>query len=132
MDIPGHLQYTSDHEWVLVDSASTDAIVKVRVGLTAYASDALGDVVFVDLPLVGALLEASASLGEVESTKSVSDVYAPVAGTVTAVNDALSSNPGLINSEPYGEGWLLEIEVADASELDGLLDADAYCKLTGD
>ena len=132
VEIPGHLRYTNDHEWVHVGSDSTTAITTVRMGLTAYASDALGDVVFVDLPAAGTVLQASESLGEVESTKSVSDVYAPITGTVTAVNEALASNPGLVNAEPYGEGWLLEIEVADVSDLDGLLDADAYSKLTGE
>lgn len=132
MDIPGHLQYTTDHEWVRVGSDSAGPAVIVRMGLTAYASEALGDVVFVELPAEGATLKANESVGEVESTKSVSDVYAPIAGTVTAVNNALASNPGLINAEPYGEGWLLEIEVADTGELEELLDADAYRKLTGD
>ncbi len=132
MEIPDHLQYTSDHEWVLTGVGSSEGALTVRMGLTAYASDALGDVVFVDLPQMGASVVASESLGEVESTKSVSDVYAPIGGTVSSVNAALASNPGLINSEPYGEGWLIEIEVGDASQLQGLLDATAYRELTGD
>ena len=96
------------------------------MGITDYAQDALGDVVYVQVPTVGASVAAGDSFGEVESTKSVSDVYAPVSGTVVAVNEALSDSPETINQDPYGEGWLCEIELTDASELEALLDADAY------
>jgi glycine cleavage system H protein len=124
MNIPSELRYSSDHEW-----ASTDGLV-VRVGITDYAQDALGDVVFVDLPKVGATVAAGGSLGEVESTKSVSEIYAPVAGVVSAVNSNLSSAPELVNSAPYGEGWICEITVDDASVTAALLDAEAYRVLT--
>ncbi|MBU6495919.1 MAG: glycine cleavage system protein GcvH [Acidobacteria bacterium] len=124
MKIPAELRYSSDHEWITLDSTT------VRVGITDYAQDALGDVVYVDLPSVGAAVTAGGSLGEVESTKSVSEIYAPVAGTVSAVNDALSSSPDLINSDPYGEGWICEITLADGASLEGLLDAAAYAELT--
>lgn len=123
MQVPQHLRYSSDHEWVAVDGN------KVRVGITDYAQDALGDVVYVQVPTVGAAVSAGDSFGEVESTKSVSDVYAPVSGTVVAVNDALGSSPELLNSDPYGAGWLCEIEVSDSSQVDGLLDAAAYAAL---
>lgn len=102
----------------------------VRVGITDYAQDALGDVVFVDLPTVGATVMAGGTLGEVESTKSVSEVYAPVAGTIVAVNDALVASPELVNSDPYGDGWLCEISTADSADFDALLDAEAYRALT--
>lgn len=118
------MRYSSDHEWITLDSTT------VRVGITDYAQDALGDVVYVDLPSVGSAVTAGGSLGEVESTKSVSEIYAPVAGTVSAVNDALSSSPDLINSDPYGEGWICEITLADGASLEGLLDAAAYAELT--
>ena len=98
----------------------------LRIGITSYAQEALGDIVFVTLPSVGAELEAGASFGEVESTKSVSDVYAPVAGTVSARNDQLESSPELLNSDPYGDGWMLEIRPAEGSGSEGLLDAAAY------
>jgi glycine cleavage system H protein len=124
MKIPAELRYSSDHEWITLDSTT------VRVGITDYAQDALGDVVYVDLPSVGAAVTAGGSLGEVESTKSVSEIYAPVAGTVSAVNEALSSSPDLINSDPYGEGWICEITLADGASLEGLLDAAAYAELT--
>ena len=124
MQIPSDLRYSSDHEW-----ASTTGTV-VRVGITDYAQDALGDVVFVDLPKVGANVAAGGSLGEVESTKSVSEIYAPVAGVVSAVNEALSANPELVNTAPYGEGWICEITVEDVSAVESLLDAAAYQALT--
>jgi glycine cleavage system H protein len=100
----------------------------VRVGITSYAQEALGDIVFVTLPAVGTVVQSGQALGEVESTKSVSDVYAPVAGTVTAVNEALDASPELVNTDPYGEGWLVEVTVDDPAALqgDGLLDAEAY------
>ncbi len=124
MQIPLELRYSRDHEW-----ASHRAGV-VRVGITDYAQDALGDVVFVDLPTVGDEVSLSATLGEVESTKSVSEIYAPVAGTVVAVNEALTATPELVNSDPYGAGWLCEISVADTADFDALLDADGYRTLT--
>lgn len=120
MNVPEQFRYSSDHEWISVDGS------KVRVGITDYAQDALGDVVFVQAPTLGDVVKAGDSLGEVESTKSVSDVYAPVAGTVTAVNDALAESPQLLNDDPYGEGWICEIELADAGAADSLLDAAAY------
>jgi len=117
---PEDLKYTSEHEWVRESGAA------VRVGITDFAQDALGDIVYVSLPEVGTSIEAGASVGELESTKSVSDVYAPVSGTVTARNDALDGTPELVNSDPYGEGWLFEIEVSDPGQLGGLLDAAGY------
>ncbi len=124
MDVPPDLQYSTDHEWVRVDGN------RVQVGITDYAQDALGDVVFVQVPEQGAAVAAGAGISEVESTKSVSDIYAPVAGTITEVNGALDANPELLNQDPYGEGWICTIEVDDTSAPDGLLDADAYRKLT--
>jgi len=120
MQVPDDRRYTSDHEWArLVDS-------NVRVGITDYAQDALGDIVFVDLPAVGTHLDAAAVLGEVESTKSVSEIYAPITGEVVAVNSALSDAPELLNSDPYGAGWICEIAPADVGVLDTLLDAAGY------
>ena len=125
MDVPEDRRYSSDHEWARADGG------RVRVGITDYAQDALGDVVFVDLPSVGTSVEAGDVLGEVESTKSVSEVYAPVAGTVVAVNGDVADAPEKLNQDPYGEGWLCELEVAEAATaLDGLLDAAAYRELT--
>jgi glycine cleavage system H protein len=121
-DVPDELNYTAEHEWV----RRTEGSKTVRVGITDYAQSALGDVVFVSLPEVGASVAKGAAVGEVESTKSVSDIYAPLTGTVTARNDKLDDSPDLINSDPYGEGWILELEVADDSELGDLLDAAAY------
>jgi glycine cleavage system H protein len=121
-DVPDDLKYTAEHEWVRVADGSTT----VRVGITDYAQGALGDVVYVSLPEVGASVAKGAAVGEVESTKSVSDIYAPLTGTVTARNDKLDETPDLINSDPYGEGWILELEVSDESELGGLLDAATY------
>ena len=126
-DVPDELKYTAEHEWVRV----TDGSTTVRVGITDYAQEALGDVVYVSLPEVGADVASGATIGEVESTKSVSDVYAPLTGSVTARNEALDEQPELINSDPYGEGWVLEIEVSDPSELEALLDAAAYGTLAG-
>lgn len=121
--IPDDLKYTSEHEWVRAGDG------RVRIGITHYAQDALGDVVFVSLPEVGASVSAGESFGEVESTKSVSEIYAPVTGEVVARNDALESRPDLVNQDPYGEGWLVEIAAAD-SDMSGLLDAEAYRGLT--
>jgi glycine cleavage system H protein len=126
MNVPELLRYTSEHEWVQVFDGGS----RVRIGITDFAQDALGDVVYVDLPESGASIKASESIGELESTKSVSDVYAPVSGTVTVVNELLADQPELLNSDPYGEGWLLEIDADDLADLDGLLDEAAYRALT--
>jgi glycine cleavage system H protein len=124
-DIPPDLHYTAEHEWVRRSGEDT-----VRVGITDFAQSALGDVVFVQLPDVGAEVTAGESFGEVESTKSVSDLFAPVSGTVTAVNGDLEGSPQLVNSDPYGAGWLLDVQVSDAADLESaisaLLDAEAY------
>jgi glycine cleavage system H protein len=124
MLIPSDLKYSSDHEWA---KSNGDVI---RIGITDYAQDALGDVVFVDLPKVGTAIEAHATIGEVESTKSVSEIYAPVSGTVTAVNDSLSSTPESLNADPYGEGWICEITTTSSDDFDALLDAEGYQALT--
>jgi len=124
MRIPGDLRYSKDHEWIRVSDTTA------TLGITDYAQDALGDVVFVALPDVGASFDAGAAIGEVESTKSVSEVYAPLSGTVRAVNDALRDAPEALNADPYGEGWICELEIVDASQLEGLLDAPAYAQLT--
>ncbi|HEX3947391.1 MAG TPA: glycine cleavage system protein GcvH [Acidimicrobiales bacterium] len=124
MLVPDDLRYSGDHEWVRASGAT------VRVGITDYAQDALGDVVFVELPAVGVEVAAAGPLGEVESTKSVSEIYAPVAGTVTAVNAGLADQPEQLNQDPYGEGWICELEVADPAALGALLDAAAYRQLT--
>ena len=120
MEVPEDLRYSTDHEWVRLEDG------RVRVGITDYAQDALGDVVFVQLPAVGTTVGAGASFAEVESTKSVSDIYAPVAGAVVEVNDELSDAPQRLNEDPYGDGWICLIEPEDLSQLDGLLDAEAY------
>ncbi len=120
---PEDLKYTSEHEWVRSPGEADGA---VRVGITDYAQDALGDIVYVSLPEVGTELENGSAVGELESTKSVSDVYAPLAGVVAARNEALDGTPELVNSDPYGEGWLFEIVPADASAVDALMDAAAY------
>ena len=120
---PDDLKYTSEHEWV---RGPAEAGASVRVGITDYAQEALGDIVYVSLPEVGADLETGSAIGELESTKSVSDIYAPLSGTVTAVNDALDGTPELVNSDPYGEGWLFELTPADASAVEALMDAAAY------
>ena len=123
MNVPDDLRYTSDHEWARADGN------RITIGITDYAQDALGDVVFVQLPEPGTTVDAGASFSEVESTKSVSDIYAPVGGTVVEVNNELTDAPQRLNEDPYGEGWICVIEVADASTLDGLLDATGYQKL---
>jgi glycine cleavage system H protein len=120
MNYPDDLKYTEQHEWARVDGNS------VWVGITDFAQDALGDVVYVDIPEVGTEVRAGEPFGEVESTKSVSDVYAPVTGTVTTRNDALVDSPELVNRDPYGDGWMVAIEASDASQLDRLLTASAY------
>ena len=128
---PEELRYTREHEWVRAGDGAGESAT-LRIGITAYAQEALGDVVFVTLPEVGTDVRAGEPLGEVESTKSVSDIYAPVTGTVTARNEALDAQPELVNSDPYGEGWMIEIAPAEAdaaSALEGLLDAPAYRSL---
>jgi len=124
---PEDLKYTAEHEWVRSPGAEPDT---VRVGITDYAQEALGDIVYVSLPDVGARLDAGQACGEVESTKSVSDIYAPLSGEVTARNDALDSAPELVNGDPYGEGWMFELRLTDAGQLGGLLDAAAYAATT--
>jgi len=123
MNVPDDLRYTADHEWGRLDGN------RLTVGITDYAQDALGDVVFVQLPEPGTVVEAGASFSEVESTKSVSDIYAPVGGTVVDVNSELADAPQRLNEDPYGEGWICVIEVADPASVDALLDAEGYRKL---
>jgi glycine cleavage system H protein len=120
VNVPDDLKYSEDHEWVRVEDG------KVRFGITDYAQDALGDVVFVQVPSAGAVVTKGASVSEVESTKSVSDIYAPVSGTVVEVNDELGDAPQRVNEDPYGDGWIAVIEPSDPSEVDQLLDAAAY------
>jgi glycine cleavage system H protein len=119
--VPDELRYTPEHEWVASAQPGT-----ARVGITHYAQEQLGDVVYVALPEVGAAVTAGSALGEVESTKSVSDLYAPLSGTVVARNEALVAQPELVNSDPYGEGWMIEIELAEPAAIDALMDAAAY------
>lgn len=121
LDYPQDLQYTGEHEWVRSGNGDT-----VRVGITSFAQDALGDVVYVNLPTVGDAVSVGDSCGEIESTKSVSDLYSPLDGEITAVNSALESAPELVNSAPYGDGWMYEMRVSDSAQLDGLLDVDTY------
>ena len=120
MDIPQDRRYTTDHEWARLEGGA------VRVGITDYAQDALGDVVFVQIPTTGTAVSAGESLSEVESTKSVSDIYAPLDGTVTDVNDELVDNPQRLNEDPYGDGWICVLSLADPTQFEGLLDAEAY------
>jgi glycine cleavage system H protein len=120
VNTPDDLHYTSDHEWVRREGE------QVRIGITDYAQDALGDVVFVQVPTVGTKVKAGESFSEVESTKSVSDIYAPVTGEVVEVNDDLAEVPERLNEDPYGEGWICVIAMSDPSEFDSLLDAGAY------
>jgi glycine cleavage system H protein len=124
--VPGDLRYTKDHEWVRVDG--DEAVV----GITQFAADQLGDIVFVELPAAGRALEQHATFGVVESVKAVSDLFAPVAGEVVATNDALGGAPELVNSDPYGEGWMLRLRLADAAQVEGLLDAAAYEQLVAE
>lgn len=126
-DVPDDVKYTAEHEWVRVQAGSNT----VRVGITDYAQEALGDVVYVSLPELGAVATRGAAVGEVESTKSVSDIFAPLSGTVSARNDKLDEQPELINSDPYGEGWILELDLSEPSETEELLDAAAYGALAG-
>jgi glycine cleavage system H protein len=120
MDIPPELRYSSDHEWVRLEEG------RARVGITDYAQDALGDVVFVDLPDVGTAVEQGGTCSEVESTKSVSEIYAPLSGTIVEVNGELAENPQRLNDDPYGDGWIFVVEVADAGQVEGLLDSEGY------
>lgn len=123
MNIPAHLRYSKDHEWIEVEGN------RARIGITDYAQQSLGDIVFVELPQVGDEFTAQDSFGVVESVKSASDVYTPVSGKVVAVNEALVDKPQIINSDPYGQGWLIEIEMSDPSEVEDLLDAESYRQL---
>jgi glycine cleavage system H protein len=125
--IPDDVRYSSDHEWVRVTNDGT-----ARIGITDYAQNSLGDIVFVQMPEPGTSVSQGDAIGEVESTKSVSDILSPVSGVVLARNDALDSTPELVNSDPYGDGWMIEIELAEDSDLDGLLDASAYAELIGE
>jgi glycine cleavage system H protein len=126
LEYPQDLRYTAEHEWVRAGSEGV-----VRVGITSFAQDALGDVVYVSLPAVGDSVVAGDSCGEVESTKSVSDIYAPVSGEITAVNGTLDSAPEMVNTDPYGEGWMYEVKPSQAGAADSLLDLAAYRKLLG-
>lgn len=123
VNVPDDLRYSTDHEWVRLESG------QARLGITEYAQDALGDIVFVQVPSVGAAVTSGSSLGEVESTKSVSEIYAPLTGTVVEVNDELGDAPERLNDDPYGEGWICVINPSDPTELDRLLDADGYREL---
>jgi glycine cleavage system H protein len=123
MNVPEELQYSSDHEWIRVDGN------RITLGVTDYAQDALGDVVFVDVPEAGKVVKVGDSFSEVESTKSVSDIYAPVSGTIVEVNGELADAPERLNDDPYGDGWICTIELLDTSELDKLLSAAAYRQL---
>ena len=124
MNVPADLRYSSDHEWIRQDGNV------VTIGITEFAQDSLGDVVFVDVPEQGTNVAVGDSFTEVESTKSVSDIYAPVSGTIGTANAALDDHPELLNSDPYGEGWICSIEMSDPAQLDELMDADAYTALT--
>lgn len=126
MSFPEDLKYSADHEWVRTGNASS-----VRIGVTDYAADALSDVVYVALPTVGEEVAAGDACGELESTKSVSELYSPVSGVVSAVNQLLSDSPETVNSDPYGDGWIFEVEVTSEEELDDLMDSDAYAEHVG-
>lgn len=120
MEVPEDLVYSVEHEWARVQGS------RIRIGITDYAQDSLGDIVFIELPKIGDDVVPGNSLGEVESTKSVSEIYAPAKGTVVTVNENLADAPEKLNSDPYGEGWICEIELENSSEIDGLLDPAAY------
>ncbi len=124
MSYPDDLRYSKEHEWVRVDGD------RATIGITSFAADELGDIVFVELPEIGTALTQFGTFGVVESVKAVSDLYAPVSGEVVEVNDALRDSPELLNSDPFGEGWIARLTLADAAELDGLLDAEAYAAET--
>ncbi|RKG78055.1 glycine cleavage system protein GcvH [Corallococcus exercitus] len=123
-NIPQDLKYTKEHEWARITGKT------IVVGVTAHAQESLGDVVYVELPKLGATLTEGKNFGVIESTKAVSDLFAPISGTVVKVNDELTGNPSLINSDPYGQGWIVEVEPSDASQVGKLLDAAAYAPLT--
>jgi glycine cleavage system H protein len=120
MQLPEQLRYSSEHEWVAVEES------RARIGITDFAQDALGDVVYVQLPEVGVLVVANAACAEVESTKSVSEVYSPLSGTIVEVNESLDATPELLNQDPYGAGWIFVVELSDPAEVDALMDAAAY------
>jgi glycine cleavage system H protein len=122
-DYPEDLKYSADHEWVRSGNASI-----VRIGITEYAAEQLGDIVFVSLPSVGETVAPGDACGELESTKSVSDIFCPVSGTISAVNESLEASPETINADPYGDGWLFELELDSDADLDDLMDADAYAE----
>ncbi|MHA7986109.1 glycine cleavage system protein GcvH [Rathayibacter sp. CAU 1779] len=126
MAVPTDRRYTAEHEWVIVDGDTA------TVGITEYAAEKLGDVVYVDLPQVGSDTAEGAIVGEIESTKSVGELFAPVTGEVLEINDAVVDSPELVNSDPFGDGWLIKVRVADAARLEDLLDAAAYDALTGE
>jgi glycine cleavage system H protein len=126
MNTPADVQYSSDHEWIRVDGDLA------RIGITDYAQDALGDVVFIELPTQGAMVAANDAISEVESTKSVSDIFAPLSGTIVEVNGDLESTPETLNEDPYGDGWICVIQLSDPDELGGLMDAAAYLELTSE
>jgi glycine cleavage system H protein len=125
MSYPDDLRYSKEHEWVRADGS------QASVGITSFAADELGDIVFVELPEPGATLSQFGTFGVVESVKAVSDLYSPVSGTVTEVNEALRDSPELLNSDPFGEGWIVRVDLADPAELDALMDAEAYAAETG-
>ena len=126
MSIPQHLRYTKDHEWVSVDGNIA------TVGITHYAQDQLGDIVFVDIDTVGRTLDAEAVFGSVEAVKTASDLFLPVSGTILEKNAAIDADPNLVNSDPYGEGWMIRVEMDDPSQVEGLMDHEAYRALTGE
>ncbi len=126
MNIPDDLKYSEDHEWVRVEGNVA------TVGITDYAQDALGDIVFVELPEVGAATKTGETLSEVESTKSVSDIFAPLTGTITEVNGALDGDPAVVNSDPYGAGWMFKVEMSNPEEVDALMTAEAYGAFTAE
>ena len=126
-EIPSELRYTAEHEWARPGAGNV-----VRIGITDYAQNSLGDIVFVQMPEPGTTVELGDSIGEVESTKSVSEIFAPLGGTVVARNDALDSSPELVNSDPYGDGWMIEIELSDPAQVEELVDANGYAELIGE
>jgi len=125
-NFPEDLKYTSEHEWVRSGNGS-----RVRIGVTEYAAEQLGDIVYVSLPEVGDTVAAGDACGELESTKSVSDLFSPVPGVVSGINERLAGTPEMINSDPYGDGWLFELDLDEEADLDGLLDADTYAEEVG-
>lgn len=127
IELPDDLRFSNEHEWVRVDNANV-----ARIGVTAYATSELGDIVYVSLPTVGSSVVAGDACGELESTKSVSELFAPVSGVVTSVNDLATDQPESIGTDPYGDGWLFDVELSDVAELDDLLDSDAYAELIGE